>query len=88
MVQLNATSGLDMPWLILEILTLMTLKVWLHLCISVSTNQYTIFDGCSPHVDVAISAPFGDGPGRVFIYHGSSTEILSSTPAQVYEQVM
>ena len=37
------------------------------------------------HADVAISAPFGEGTGRVFIYHGSQSEILSSTPAQVCE---
>ena len=33
--------------------------------------------------DVAISAPFGDGTGTVFIYHSSSTNLLNPIPQQV-----
>ena len=34
-------------------------------------------------LDVAIGAPFGSGPGTVYIYHGSNTRIISSSPQQV-----
>ena len=40
--------------------------------------------------DVAISAPYGTGPGKVFIYTGSLSTIISQSPAQVcpvYTQV-
>ena len=34
--------------------------------------------------DVAISAPFGDGEGTVFIYHSSASQLLlTPTPQQV-----
>ena len=34
-------------------------------------------------VDVAISAPFGDQPGTVYIYAGAGNNILINDPIQV-----
>ena len=36
-----------------------------------------------PPSDVAISAPFASGGGKVFIYNGAATTTISSTPSQV-----
>jgi len=34
-------------------------------------------------LDVAISAPFGDQPGTVYIYGGTGNNLLNQNPAQV-----
>ena len=34
-------------------------------------------------LDVAISAPFGDQPGTVYIYAGAGTDIIDENPIQV-----
>ena len=35
------------------------------------------------YVDVAISAPFGDQPGTIYIYAGAGSDILNQNPIQV-----
>ena len=40
------------------------------------TTKYAI-------LDVAISAPFGDQPGTIYIYAGAGTDIINENPIQV-----
>ena len=35
------------------------------------------------YIDVAISAPFGDQPGTVYIYVGTGSNLLNQNPTQV-----
>lgn len=35
------------------------------------------------YVDVAISAPFGDQSGTIYIYTGAGSDILNQNPIQV-----
>ena len=35
------------------------------------------------YLDVAISAPFGDQPGTVYIYAGAGSDIINQNPIQV-----
>ena len=39
-------------------------------------------------VDVAISAPFGDQPGTVYIYVGAGNNLLNQNPIQVVNTIV
>ena len=43
---------------------------------------------CDIFVDVAISAPFGDQPGTVYIYVGAGNNLLNQNPIQVVNAIM
>ena len=40
------------------------------------------------YVDAAISAPFGDQPGTVYIYAGAGSDIINENPIQVIHMTM
>jgi len=43
----------------------------------------TVYWGMQFVSDVAISAPFGDQPGTVYIYVGTGNNLLNQNPIQV-----
>lgn len=46
-------------------------------------NHFPLTSSDPIFTDVAISAPFGKGSGKVFIYLGSKSDFISSNPQQV-----
>ena len=46
-------------------------------------NHFALKHSDPIFTDVAISAPFGKGSGKVFIYFGSQSDYISSNPQQV-----
>ena len=45
--------------------------------------QLSVDNFISIFVDVAISAPFGDQPGTIYIYAGAGNDMLNQNPIQV-----